>query len=96
MSSRIRTSHPAGHTPPNVFSDHDWIRRHQQALIEEYGEVFIVVYKEQVLGIGDTRDEAIENAERNLPDDVEFVTPLVDRLYIPNPFMRIVPSKKKP
>jgi len=51
---RIRMSHPYGQTPPNVFSDYDWVRRHEKELLEQYGECSIIVYKEQVIGVGDS------------------------------------------
>ena len=60
-------SHVYGETPRNVFSDFDWIHLHEKELLEKYGECSIIVYKEQVLGVGATYDEALANAEQNLP-----------------------------
>ena len=59
---RIRMTHAYGETPPNVFTDFDWIRRNEKALLEKYGECSIIVYKEQVLGTGPTYEAALENA----------------------------------
>jgi len=78
---RIRMGHPLGHTPPNVYSDFDWIRRHEKELLEQYGECSIIVYKEQVLGIGPTYQAALDDAERNLLPDAGEVTPVHERLH---------------
>lgn len=80
MTSRIRMGHPYGQTPPNVYSDFDWIRRNEQELVEQYGECSIIVYQQQVLGTGPTYAAALEDAERNLPPDMGEVTPVHERL----------------
>lgn len=77
---RIRMSHAYGQTPPNVFSDFDWVRRHEKKLLEKYGENSIIVFQQQVIGVGPTYDAALEDAERNLPSDVADVTPIHERL----------------
>ncbi len=91
---RIRMGHAYGETPPNVFSDFDWIRHHEKELLEKYGECSIIVYKEQVLGVGTTYDEALEDAERNLPPDVGVVTPVHERLHHRQPFFRVYPTAR--
>jgi len=53
-ASRIRMGHPAGQTPANVYSDFDWIRRHEQELLAQHGECSIIVFNQQVIGIGPT------------------------------------------
>lgn len=47
-----------GETPANVFSDFDWIHLHEAELLEKYGECSIIVYKQPVVGVGATYDEA--------------------------------------
>ncbi|MBZ0282656.1 MAG: hypothetical protein K8L97_18085 [Anaerolineae bacterium] len=89
MTSRIRMSHQYGETPPNVFSDFDWIRLHEKELLEKYGECSIIVYKEQVLGVGATYDEAVQDAEHNLPSDSGEITPVHQWLYQRQPLQRI-------
>lgn len=69
-SSRIQMSHPLGQTPPNVYSDFDWSRRHEKELLAQYGGCSIIIYREQVLGTGPTYAAVLEDAERNLPKEV--------------------------
>lgn len=85
---RIKTGHAKGETPPNIFTDFDWVRRNEKALLAEYGECSIIVYREQVIGIGATYNEALQAAERNLPPDIQEVTPIHERLHqrYPNHF----------
>jgi hypothetical protein len=94
---RIRTSHRyEDPTPPNIFTDHDWIRDHQEALIAQYGECFMIVYHEQILGTGATRAEALANAEGNvLPgaDEIEVMVEWVGRRH---PFLRARPLRIDP
>lgn len=87
--SRIRMSHPYGETPPNIFHDFDWIHRHEKELLEQYGECSIIVFKEQVLGVGATYAEALQNAENNLPADVGEVTPVHQWIYKRHPIPRL-------
>ncbi len=90
--SRLRMSHPKHGTPPNVYDDYDWIRRNERQLREQYGEGFIVVYQRQVIGVGETYDSAITDAEQRLPADVEEITPVVDTLEKRHPFFRLTPK----
>jgi len=90
--SRISMTHRYGETPRNIFGDFDWIRRHEKELLEKYGECSIIVYKEQVLGVGATYDEAVENAEQNLPAEMGEVTPVHERLEHRQPFYRVRPK----
>ena len=91
-TSRIRMSHPYGQTPPNVFSDHDWVRRHEKELLDKYGERSIIVYKEQVIGVGDSLQASLEDAERNLPLDGGEITPIHEWLGRRHPFLRALPG----
>lgn len=86
---RIRMTHAYGETPLNVHSDFDWIRRHEKDLLAEYGEMSIIVYREQVLGVGTTYEEALADAERNLPPGDEIMTPVHERLSQRQPFFRV-------
>ncbi len=88
---RIRMRDLYGQTPPNVFSDFDWIRRHEKELLDKYGERSIIVYKKQVIGVGNTYAEAVEDAERRLPSDVAEVTPVHQQLRHRHPFLRVRP-----
>lgn len=92
--SRIRMGHPYGQTPPNIFSDFDWIRRHEKELLEKYGECSLNVYKEQVLGTGATYAAALEDAERNLPPDAGEVTPVHQWLYHRHMFSGYIRARK--
>jgi hypothetical protein len=91
-TSRIHMGHAYGQTPTNVFSDFDWIRLHEKELLEKYGECSIIVYQQQVLGVGATYDEAVADAERNLPLEIEEVTPVHRRIFYRHPFFRVRPK----
>jgi hypothetical protein len=91
-TSRIKMTHAQGQTPKNVFDDFDWIRRNEKTLLEKYGECSIIVYHEQVLGVGATYDEAVQDAERKLPPEIGEVTPVHERLYYRHPFFRVRPT----
>jgi hypothetical protein len=86
-------THKYGETPKNVFSDFDWIRRNEKELLEKYGECSIIVYNQQVIGIGigKTYEEAIESAKQNLLEDVTEVTPVHQWLFQRHPLQRIYP-----
>lgn len=89
---RIKMTHAYGETPPNVFNDFDWIHQHENELLEKYGECFVIVYKETVLGVGATYDEAIQDAERNLPAGNDEVTPVHRRIFKRHHLFRVYPS----
>lgn len=91
-TSRIRMGHPYGETPPNVFDDFDWVRRHEKELLEQYGECSIIVYQQQVIGVGANYDQALADAERNLPPEISAVTPIHERLHHRHPFFRVRPK----
>jgi hypothetical protein len=91
-TKRIRMGDPYGQTPPNVYTDFDWVRRNEKQLLEKYGECSIIVYNQQVIGIGKSYQAALENAEQNLPPNVSEVTPVHERLRFRTPFLRVHPS----
>jgi hypothetical protein len=82
-------------TPLNVFSDFDWSRLHEKELLEKYGECSVIVYEEQVIGVGATYDEALANAERNLPPDLGEITPIHRPIFHRQPFFRVRPQSVK-
>ena len=51
-----------------------------------YGERFVVVYQEQVVGVGDSRPAAIADAEKKLDPQITEITPLVYQLHQPEVF----------
>ncbi|MDQ7025940.1 MAG: hypothetical protein Q9P44_10315 [Anaerolineae bacterium] len=91
-TSRIRMTHKYDETPKNIFSDFDWIRRHEKELLEKYGECSIIVFKQEVIGVGKTYKDAVANAERDLPENVEEVTPVHQWLFQRHPLQRIYPE----
>ena len=93
-SSRIRMRDRYGETPANVFSDFDWIHRHKAELLEKYGECSIIVFNQQVIGVGDTYSAALEDAERKLPPDSGEITPVHQELRHRHPFLRVRPKTK--
>src|SRR5438045_4085444 len=90
--SRIHMGHPYGQTPDNVYSDFDWIRRHEKELLAKYGECSIIVYKQQVIGVGSTYAAALENAEMNLPPTSGEITPVHQWLQHRHPILRAHPK----
>jgi hypothetical protein len=93
-TSRIQTSHAKGETPPNTFDDFAWAREHEAELLDQYGECVLMVYEKQVLGSGQTMQEAEADAERNLPPDAQVVTPVTVFLHRRHPFFRVRPVAK--
>lgn len=87
-TSRIHTGHPHGQTPPNTRTDLEWIHDHEQELLEQFGERMILVFEKKVIGVGDTYSEMLQNAEQNLPPEVEAVTPVTYFLRQRHPFSR--------
>jgi hypothetical protein len=85
---RIQLGHPYGETPPNTYADFDWVRRNEKTLLEQYGECILIVYQKQVLGTGQTYQEAVEDAERNLPPEVGVITPVLTFLHPPTVIFR--------
>jgi hypothetical protein len=80
-------------TPPNTFPDFDWVNDNEKELIEKYGEGFVIVFEKQVLGFGSTLDEAIANAEANLPPDRGDIIPIVDTIHRRSPFGPVIRSR---
>lgn len=74
--SRIRMGLRYGETPPNLFSDLNWIRQNETELLAKYGESSILVYQQRVIGVGATYQDAIAAAENNLPDTEGEITPV--------------------
>ena len=91
--SRIRMRDPYGQTPPNVFTDFEWIQQHKQELLEKYGERSIIVYQERVIGVGDTYANALQDAEEHLPPAAGEITPVHQQLRHKHPFLRVLPNK---
>ena len=81
-SKRIRLGHAANEpAAPNTFPDFEWVREHRNELLATYGESVILVYEKRVIGAGKTIQEAVEDAERHLPAEVEQVTPITEFLW---------------
>jgi recombinational DNA repair ATPase RecF len=86
---RIKTTHAYGEVYPNVWGDFAWVREHRQQLLEQYGECIILVYDKQVVGLGQTIDEAIQDAEHQLSPEIEQITPITEFLRRRRLFRRI-------
>ena len=90
----LQMSHPYGETPSNIFSDLDWVRKNEKALLEKYGECSIIVYQQTVIGVGDTYEKALANAEQHSTSyDQDKITPVHERLRHRNPFWRVKPMQ---
>lgn len=77
---------------PNVYEDYEWVRRNERHLRDKYGEIFVVVYRQKVIGTGSTYEDALKNADSNLPIEVEQVTPIVESLEKWQPFFQVHPK----
>jgi len=53
----------------------------------------LLVYNQQVIGKGATIEEAIAQAEQNVPLDLTEVTPITYFLQRRHPFLRVYPDK---
>jgi len=90
--NRIRMGHAYGQTPSNIYSDFDWIRRHEQELLEKYGECSIIVFQQKVIGVGPSYAAALEDAERNLPSTTDEITPVHQWLAYRHPILKVHPG----
>lgn len=93
---RVRTNHRIDEPmPANIGPDHHWVHHHQHELREQYGEHYIIVYQEKVYGVGDTYEDALNDAERNLPPEISEIVVVVESLHQRHPFLRarLSPSK---
>jgi len=90
---RVRLGHPPGQVPPNTWADFRWAHEHEAALLAEFGERIVLIYQEQVIGVGDSIDEAAAVAESNLPPEITEITPITYFLSERQPFFRVHPTK---
>lgn len=91
----IRTGHPYGETPPNTYADFEWAHEHHEELLGQYGEQIVLVYHQQVIGVGKTLAEAEQDAEQRLDPGIdEVITPVTVLLYRRQPFFRARPVHK--
>jgi hypothetical protein len=65
----IHQGFPRGQTPPHVFTDFEWIRRHEAELLAKYGEGSILVFHQRVIGSGKTYQAALDDARQRLADE---------------------------
>jgi hypothetical protein len=94
MSSRIQIAFPNEEPmPANMLTDFDWVKSNRDNLLEKYGSCIVVVYEQALLGVGDTYLEAIANAEKNLPDNPEIITPVVKGISYTSARLRRLPKK---
>ena len=77
----LQLGHQLGKTPRNKFTDFAWVSDHWNDLLATYGEVSILVFKEEVIGAGATYEEAIADARNRLPNTDEVITPIHQWLY---------------
>jgi hypothetical protein len=82
----IQMSHQRGEPiPPNYIADHDWFKSHQQALFELYNDCCILIYQQQVIGVGNSYQAALADAERRIAPQS---APIFKVLKPPNPFLK--------
>lgn len=76
MSKRVKTGHEKGVVYPNVWSDFEWARENLAELYAKYGTCVALIYEKQVIGIGQTIEDAEQNAEKELAAEISEVTPI--------------------
>lgn len=77
MSKRIKVAHEEGVVYPNVWDDFDWVREHRAELYEKYGSGVMLVFQKQVVGFGETIQDAEQKAEEQLASDSGEITPIL-------------------
>lgn len=90
-TTRIRLAFAPDERPANIHDDFHWARTHEQELLQQYGECVAIIYQHQVIGTGQTYDEAVENAEHHLSDESPAITPVMYFLHHRHPFYRVRP-----
>ena len=93
--SRIKLGRAYDEVFPNMFSDFAWVKEHEKELFETYGRGFILVYQKEVVGIGDSIEDAVSDAESRLPPESGVITPILTTLYEKQPFFRVYPNPTK-
>lgn len=83
-------------TPPRWFADHEWIHTHEEELRQQFGECWIAVYQQQVIGTGADYHQAIADAESRLSPDDPIITPVVRSIRKRHPFLRVLPRPASP
>jgi hypothetical protein len=74
--SRVRTDHQRGEVSPNSWDDFRWAGSHRQELYDQYGSCILLIYNQQVIGVGKTYDEVVADAESKLSPEIAEVTPI--------------------
>lgn len=93
---RIKAGHaPDQPMPRNIMTDHEWVRQHENELRERYGEVYLVVYQERVVGVGRTYQEVVNDAEAHLPPDIAEIVVRVESLHRRPPVTAFWPAPKE-
>lgn len=76
--------------PDNFIDDSEWIRENLDALDAQYHMRWIAVYQRQVIGAGDSQDEALQAAFDNAGPDVTPYLELVTKaLFGPWQIIRV-------
>ena len=85
MSSRIVTAFPEDKPmPANIFPDLNWISDNRLELYKKHGNCIVVVYQQEIIGLGKTRAEALNDAETHLSETGAEIPVAIG--YISNPY----------
>ncbi len=88
--ARIQLTHARGEMSANIPGDYVWVQEQRPELLKLYGPCVILVYQRQVIGRGATVNDAVLDAEQNLPVEVTAsVTPFVYHLFDPQRIMSV-------
>lgn len=77
--------------PANLLQDHLWFREHEAELLQQYGQCVLLIYQQQVIGVGQSVHEARMDAEKRLTDNLGIITPMNEWLAPRHPFLRAYP-----
>lgn len=87
-SSRIKLGAPLNEpTPAYIFDDLRWLRENRNNLLQQYGECVILIHNHEVVGYGETINDAVQDAENKLSPDVESIMPIIEVLKYEKDFM---------
>lgn len=94
MAVHIKTSYQEHEPrPENIAKDALWLSENRVSLYETYGDCVLLIYHEQVIGKGDSVQEAIADAQQRLEGQTGTVTPIVK--YLSSPYRIGVLREKK-
>lgn len=88
--AELRIGHHPEETSTQYFEDMAWIRANKRQLVAEYGDCYIVVHRQQVLGTGSSLIEAFADANKNLSPELDGINPAYDFVTLKRDIMGMI------